>query len=150
MNEKVCANCRYFEDECSDQSLLCRGCDGVCMNWAPITLSYQTDNVNHPSHYETGKFECIDVMLETQGAEATKNFCLCNVFKYIYRHEGKNGIEDIRKAKWYLDKYLWIVDEYEKTTQNAIELFADGVKVDTIAESFDKYMNPPEETADGV
>ena len=28
------------------------------------------DNVNHPSHYETGKFECIDVMLETQGIEA--------------------------------------------------------------------------------
>lgn len=43
------------------------------------------DNVNHPSHYETGSFECIDVMLETQGKEAVKNFCLCNAFKYIYR-----------------------------------------------------------------
>lgn len=30
------------------------------------------DNVNHPSHYETGNFECIDVMVETQGEEATK------------------------------------------------------------------------------
>lgn len=27
------------------------------------------DNVNHPAHYETGKFECIDVMVETQGVE---------------------------------------------------------------------------------
>lgn len=35
------------------------------------------DNVNHPSHYETGNFECIDVMVETQGEEATKNFCVC-------------------------------------------------------------------------
>ena len=35
------------------------------------------DNVNHPSHYETGQFECIDVMVETQGAEATMNFCVC-------------------------------------------------------------------------
>ena len=34
-----------------------------------------TDNVNHPAHYETGKFECIDVMVETQGVEATQNFC---------------------------------------------------------------------------
>lgn len=33
-----------------------------------------TDNVNHPAHYETGKFECIDVMLETQGVEAVLNF----------------------------------------------------------------------------
>lgn len=64
------------------------------------------DNVNHPSHYETGSFECIDVMLETQGKEAVKNFCLCNAFKYIYRHNNKNGLEDIRKAKWYIDKYI--------------------------------------------
>ena len=53
------------------------------------------DNVNHPSHYETGQFECIDVMVETQGVEATMNFCVCNALKYIYRHKRKNGIEDI-------------------------------------------------------
>ena len=64
------------------------------------------DNVNHPSHYETGNFECIDVMIETQGKEAVMDFCICNAFKYIYRHNNKNGIEDIKKAKWYLDKYI--------------------------------------------
>lgn len=68
------------------------------------------DNVNHPKHYETGKYECIDVMIETQGIEAVKNFCICNAFKYLYRHENKNGVEDVRKAKWYLDKYLELVD----------------------------------------
>ena len=62
------------------------------------------DNVNHPSHYETGKFECIDVMVETQGVEVTMNFCVCNALKYIYRHKRKNGIEDIQKAIWYLNK----------------------------------------------
>jgi hypothetical protein len=69
-------------------------------------LPNPTDNVNHPSHYETGKFECIDVMIETQGVEAVKQFCLCNAFKYLYRHNGKNGVEDIKKARWYIDKYL--------------------------------------------
>lgn len=64
------------------------------------------DNVNHPSHYETGNFECIDVMIETQGKEAVMDFCVCNAFKYIYRHNNKNGIEDVKKAKWYLDKYI--------------------------------------------
>ena len=34
------------------------------------------DNVNHPSHYETGNFECIDVMVETQGKEAVMGFCI--------------------------------------------------------------------------
>lgn len=64
------------------------------------------DMVNHPSHYETGKFECIDVMEETQGKEATMDFCICNALKYLYRHKRKNGVEDIKKAKWYINKYL--------------------------------------------
>lgn len=57
-----------------------------------------TDNVNHPAHYETGKFECIEVMLETQGVEAVLNFCQCNAFKYLYRAKRKNGLEDMKKA----------------------------------------------------
>lgn len=64
------------------------------------------DNVNHPSHYETGKFECIEVMQEVFGVEAVQNFCVCNAFKYLYRHRRKNGKEDIEKARWYLNKYL--------------------------------------------
>lgn len=66
----------------------------------------ETDNVNHPSHYETGKYQCIDVMEETQGTEAVKDFCICNAFKYIYRHSHKNGLEDAKKAVWYLNKYI--------------------------------------------
>ena len=66
------------------------------------------DNVNHPSHYETGKIECIDVMLETQGEESVKAFCICNALKYLYRHKRKNGVEDVEKARWYIDKYLEI------------------------------------------
>lgn len=64
------------------------------------------DNVNHPKHYETGKFECIDVMIETQGVEAVKSFCICNAFKYLYRHKNKNGVEDVQKAIWYLNKFV--------------------------------------------
>ena len=68
-----------------------------------------TDNVNHPGHYESGKFECIEVMEETQGTEAVLDFCICNAFKYLYRHKRKNGLEDIKKAKWYIDKYIEII-----------------------------------------
>jgi len=68
------------------------------------------DNVNHPSHYETGKFECIEVMIETQGVQAVRDFCLCNAFKYLYRHRNKNGREDIEKAVWYLKKWLTLED----------------------------------------
>lgn len=63
------------------------------------------DNVNHPAHYEVGKYECIDVMREVFGDEAVKHFCQCNAFKYVWRMNRKNGIEDARKAIWYLNKY---------------------------------------------
>lgn len=72
------------------------------------------DNVNHPAHYETGKFECIDVMVETQGVEATQDFCVCNALKYVYRHKKKNGMEDLRKAIWYLNKAVELENEKKK------------------------------------
>ena len=72
------------------------------------------DNVNHPQHYESGKFECIEVMLETQGVEDVKSFCVLNAFKYLYRHKLKNGVEDIKKARWYIDKYIELTDLNEK------------------------------------
>lgn len=80
------------------------------------------DNVNHPAHYETGKFECIDVMKETQGIEATMNFCVCNALKYIYRHRNKNGVEDIKKADWYLKEYIELQEEADLYLKKYIEL----------------------------
>jgi hypothetical protein len=65
------------------------------------------DNVNHPAHYETGKFECIEVMTEVFGDEATQDFCLLNAFKYLYRCNHKNNkTEDVKKANWYINKYI--------------------------------------------
>lgn len=72
--------------------------------------SYKQDIVNHPAHYETGNFECIDVMLEIFGKNAVMQFCRCNAFKYLYRMDNKNGYEDIQKAKWYIDKYIELME----------------------------------------
>lgn len=86
-----------------------------------------SDNVNHPSHY-TGKFECIDVMVETQGAEATKNFCVCNALKYIYRHRRKNGLEDIQKAIWYLNKAVELDGQIKNENNDYYREFKQRVK----------------------
>lgn len=64
------------------------------------------DNVQHPAHYTSGSIECIDAMTETQGVEAVKNFCICNAFKCLWRHGKKNGVEDVKKAAWYLNKFI--------------------------------------------
>lgn len=72
------------------------------------------NNVNHPSHYETNGVECIVAMEAAQGADAVQDFCICNAFKYIWRHKHKNGAEDIKKAVWYLNKWL----EFEGRNKN--------------------------------
>ena len=64
------------------------------------------EEINHPDRYAGGKFECIDVMLDVFGGDAVKHFCILNAFKYIWRAEKKNGVEDIKKAVWYLNKFI--------------------------------------------
>ena len=63
------------------------------------------NNVNQPKHYTQGKVECIDAI-----ESATTNLigivavCVANVIKYIWRFAMKNGIEDLDKADYYLQK----------------------------------------------
>jgi len=65
------------------------------------------DNVNHPSHYTQGSIECIDAIEEsTKGLIGISAVCVANVIKYIWRYKFKNGIEDLKKARWYLDKLI--------------------------------------------
>ncbi len=80
------------------------------------------DPVHHPSHYETGKYECIDVMEEALGRDAVEGFCLCNAFKYIYRSGRKNGTEDLEKAVWYLNRILNKHEDPQMTYDNYNEL----------------------------
>ena len=64
------------------------------------------DQINHPSHYNQGGIECLKAMESAFGADTVAAFCKCNAFKYLWRSEYKNGTEDIKKAQWYINKYL--------------------------------------------
>ena len=101
-------------------------CTKVNFNNAPDTViddcyniifSDEQEEINHPDRYAGGKFECIDVMLDVFGVDAVKHFCILNAFKYIWRAEKKNGVEDIKKAVWYLNKFIELggVDGESKT-----------------------------------
>ena len=70
---------------------------------------HEYDVVERPQHYASTSIECIDAMIETQGADAVKSYCVCNAFKYLWRHNAKNGDEDIKKANWYLNKAVEIM-----------------------------------------
>ena len=65
------------------------------------------DNVNHPSHYTQSKIECIDAIdCATSNLNGFEGFCIGNALKYIWRWKHKNGIEDLKKAQWYLNKII--------------------------------------------
>ena len=67
----------------------------------------QKDNVNHPSHYQGSKHECIDIMLDVFGKEKVSAFCELNAFKYQWRANSKGtDIQDKKKAIWYNQKYI--------------------------------------------
>lgn len=64
------------------------------------------DKVN-PSHYKQGKVECIDAIESaTIGKKGLDAVCTANVIKYIWRCEQKGGVEDLKKAQWYLNKMI--------------------------------------------
>lgn len=69
-----------------------------------------SDPVNSPSHY-VGKIECIDYLRDKLTPEEFTGFCMGNVLKYSSRWRKKDGVQDLKKAKVYLE---WAIEAAEK------------------------------------
>lgn len=67
------------------------------------------DNVEHPSHYCRGGIECIDAIEASLGKDEFTGFLRGNIIKYVWRYKDKNGLEDLKKAQWYLNKLIEVV-----------------------------------------
>lgn len=84
------------------------------------------DNVNSPSHYQMAglNIEVIDVIRSVLGDEKFEGYCRGNVIKYILRADKKNEIEDLKKARVYLN---WEIESkeksqiYKETSQEKVE-----------------------------
>lgn len=112
-----------------------------------------SDAIN-PTHYTRGSVECIDAIeaatVDKRGIEAA---CTANIIKYLWRYEAKNGIEDVKKARWYLERllaHLGNVQEAQFGQQNTIDCrsaeqkgFNDPRTVEGVDVSFptEKHMN---------
>ena len=72
------------------------------------------DKIN-PNYYKRGKFETIDVILDvTKHLDGDEAYLIGNVIKYVSRYDEKNGIEDLEKAKWYLNRLIKLLKEKSK------------------------------------
>ena len=101
--------CSYHEKE---YNLLCVECminKHDCPVAMPTLGDYikpKLDVVNRPQHYQ-GKVECIDAIESAiEGLDGMEAMCTGNAIKYLYRWKRKNGAEDLKKAKWYIERLL--------------------------------------------
>ena len=72
------------------------------------------DMVNSPKHYNESGIECIDA-LEAMLGKGFESYLQGNIAKYLWRYKYKNGLEDLKKAQWYLNKLIKEVNENEIT-----------------------------------
>ena len=70
----------------------------------------EKDMVNSPLHYNKAGIETIDA-LEAMLVDGFDFYLQGNIVKYLWRFRYKNGVEDLRKAQWYLNKLIEVYDD---------------------------------------
>lgn len=58
-----------------------------------------------PSHYQ-GEIECIEAIKASMSTQQFLGYLKGNIQKYVWRYDRKNGVEDLRKAQWYLNRLI--------------------------------------------
>jgi len=69
------------------------------------------DNVEKPIHYNVGGIECIEAIKASMTEIEFRGYLKGNTEKYLWRYTYKNGLEDLKKARWYLD---YLIAEMEQ------------------------------------
>ena len=71
-----------------------------------------TDMINHPPHYNQNKIETIDIILDiTKNLPGDQAYLVGNIIKYMSRYHFKNGVEDVEKARFYINRLIELLDE---------------------------------------
>jgi|TARA_A100001011_G_scaffold270288_1_gene279533 hypothetical protein len=78
------------------------------------------DNVNSPKHYNQSGVECIDAIRAAtdDGLGGFEYYLQGNIIKYLWRYRYKNGLEDLKKAQWYLNLLIEEHDESKNISNN--------------------------------
>ena len=88
----------------------------------------EKETVNRPSHYQSKSgLEAIDVIEAfCDGLNGIEAFCTGNALKYLCRWKSKNGIEDLKKAQWYINR---LIERFEKADDSSIIYTPDDIIV---------------------
>jgi len=75
-------------------------------------VNIEDEEVNHPKHYNKGKYETYDVIVDTLGKHEAISYCQGNILKYIMRMWNKDKpLQDAEKAEWYLKAMIKLLKE---------------------------------------
>ena len=75
-------------------------------------VDIKDEEVNHPKHYNKGKYETYDVIVDTLGKHEAISYCQGNILKYIMRMWNKDKpLQDAEKAEWYLKAMIKLLKE---------------------------------------
>jgi len=105
------------------------------------------DNVNHPDHYTAGGVECLDAIEAALGPEGFAAYIRGNCIKYLWRAPHKGGLEDLRKARWYLTR---LIGDGERSSGVAEQCFSGGACACRELSPYESAaeVGAPEETCD--
>ncbi len=72
----------------------------------------KNDPVNHPAHYTAGGIECIDAIAAAISCQhdPVAAWLTAQCLKYLWRWPLKNGLEDLKKTRFYLDRLIDLVE----------------------------------------
>ena len=106
-----------------------------------------SDSINHPSYYNKGKIEVIDFIVDQK-----LGFIEGNIVKYICRYKFKDGLQALKKAKFYLEHLIneleqadMMQDVYEEKEEKEEKvLFGSGLKIFETKEEYEQFKKERE------
>lgn len=66
-----------------------------------------SDKIN-PSYYQKGNIQTMDYI---EAIGIGQEFCVASIIKYTSRYKDKNGLEDLKKAQWFLTRLISLVEK---------------------------------------
>ena len=122
IRRQVCEEQGYSSEECAEKFEECRKMsidEATPQEWDKVNKSktftgklfHPSDKhnpVTQPDHYNKGAIEAIEAIKASMHPQEYKGYLKGNCLKYLWRYEYKNGVEDLRKARVYLE---WLINE---------------------------------------
>lgn len=103
----------YNETDLTGGDTVLKWAESYCKDeWQEVFDEQTSKDPVNPQHYKNGEVECIEAIKSAVvGKDGFAGYLTGNLLKYVWRYESKNGVEDLEKGLWYLNKLI----EYEKS-----------------------------------